>query len=147
VASQRRFWANTTGKWISLTCLGIGIVFGVLAALSAAELFEWSFEGSDPISHWWGTGAFAVICVVLGWMAFRPTWSITVGKRGIGIRKLWRHVFIRYDEFQTAELDDTGEPPRIRIVTSKGSLRIVPRINDPEGLAKHLKMMKRNSQT
>jgi hypothetical protein len=147
VASQRRFWANTSGKWISLICLGVGALFGILAALSAAELFDWSFEGGDPISHWWGTGAFGLICVVLVGFAFRPTWSITVGKRGIGIRKLWRHVFIRYDEFQSAQVDEVGEPPRVRIVTSKGSLGIFPRINDPEGLAKHLTMMKRDSQT
>ena len=146
MGSRRRSWANNAGKWISLIALGIAILFGILAALSAALLFDWSLESGRPISHWWGTTAFAILCVVLGWLALRPTWSITVGTRGIGMRKLWRHVFIRYDEFQSAELGKTGDPPRIRIVTNKGSFAIFPRITDPEGLAQHLTTMKRNHQ-
>jgi hypothetical protein len=143
VGTQRRSWSIPAGKWISLICLGIAILFGALAVLSAAGLFDWSIEGGATISPWWGTSVFAVIFLGTGWYAFQPTWSVTVGNRGIGIRKLWRHVFVRWDEFEEAVLDGSDEPPRIRIVTKKGSLRISPRLNDPQEVQRHMAMIKR----
>ena len=90
MGTKRRSWSSPAGKWISLICIGLAIPFGLAAAISASGVFDWTIEDGEPISHWWGTSIFAALSIVPGWFAFRTTWSITVGTRGIGIRKLWR---------------------------------------------------------
>ena len=62
-------------------------------------------------------------------------WSVTVGNRGIGIKRLWRQTFVDYAAFESIQLDEGG---KLRIVTGRGAIRIFPQIADAAGLVAHV---------
>jgi len=139
VASVRRQWVNALGKSASLTALGFALVCAVLAVIFAAGPV-----GQDgPTVRMWGAAVCAVLSVIAGWLALQPTWSVTVGKRGIGLKRLLHHRFIDYDALQEVRLDPSKRLRGLRIVTRKGSLSVFPALADSEGLAAHVETLAR----
>jgi len=121
--------------WIAVPC-------GVLAALSAAGLFDWSLEPGRPISHWWGTSVLAALFVGLMLLSLATTWSITAGPRGTGVKRLWRQTFIPHDALREVHVGGS-DPPTLRFVTDKGTVRVFPRMAQAESLAQHVRSLKK----
>jgi hypothetical protein len=140
MGSQRQSWAHPIGKAISLTSLVLALPCGVHAVLSGIGLFEWSLEPGRPISHWWGTSALALLCVALTLLALAPTWSITAGPRGTGLKRLWRHTFIPHETLREVRLG-SGDPPNLRFVTEKGTVRVFPRMGQSASIAEHVRRL------
>jgi len=142
MGTQRKSWANPIGKAISLTALVLGVPCGVHAILSAAGVFDWRIEPGRPISHWWGTSVLAALFVVLMLVALAPTWSITAGPRGTGIKRLWRNTFIPHEALREVMLG-TNDPPSLRFVTDRGTVRIFPRMAQSAAVAEHVRSLQR----
>jgi len=140
MGNQRKSWANPIGKAISLTALVLAVPCGVHAVLSAAGVFDWSLEPGRPISHWWGTSVLAALFVGLMLLAIAPTWSITAGPRGTGIKRLWRNTFIPHEILREVHLG-SGYPPSLRFVTDKGTVKIFPRMGQGAAVAEHVRSL------
>lgn len=86
VATERRSWPNPLGRAISLT--GLAAAGGVVV-LTAALALVGPEDGPRSL-------AFLPLAAVvpLVWLALRPTWSVTVGRRGVGLRRLGRQRFV-----------------------------------------------------
>jgi hypothetical protein len=85
VTLARRTWPNPLGRTISLVAVGCGLVAIVVAAglaLSGAEGPRWL--ALTPL----------VTLPPLVWLALRPAWSITIGNRGVGVRRLGSQRFV-----------------------------------------------------
>ena len=68
-----------------------------------------------------------------------PTWSVTVGKRGIGVKKLARRRFVDYDGFNGIDLDETRRCRRLRIATRTGTVTIFPSLAEADQLLAHVR--------
>jgi len=141
MGTQRQSWAHPIGKGISLTSLVLAVPCGVHAVLSGFGLFDWSLEPGRPISHWWGTSVLAGLFAALMLLALAPAWSITVGPRGIGVKRLWRNTFIPHENLREVLLGKT-DPPTVRFVTDRGTVRVFPRLGRAAELADHVKSLR-----
>ena len=143
MSSVRRQWPNSAGFNISMVASFAAIVFGILAGLSATNGLDFRPETGSASANWVAAAIFGLLFLVLGWLALQPTWSVTVGKRGIGIKKLLRQRFIDYDSFEEIWIGAGGGSRSLRIVTKQGTLTIYPRLPDAEGFAAHVKSIAR----
>jgi len=143
MGSQRQSWPHPIGKAISLTSLVLAVPCGAHAVLSALGVFDWSIEPGRPISHWWGTSVLAGLFVLLMLLALAPTWSITAGPRGTGVKRLWRQTFIPHESLHEVRLGRT-DPPTVVFVTDKGSVRVFPRLARAAEVAEHVRSLQRS---
>jgi hypothetical protein len=139
VAKVRRQWINAAGKAISWSAVGVAVASG-LGALAAGAGWLGSPEDT-PALRWSVTGVLAALAVVAVAVAAYPTWSVTVGRRGIGVRKLGRTRFVDYDGLVDVDL----EPRRIRIATRRGRITVYPRLQDADGFADHVQNLRREA--
>jgi len=72
-----------------------------------------------------------------------PTWSITAGPRGVGLKKLWRHTFVPHDKLKEVVVGGGAEDPTVRFITVGGSVGVFPRIPKGDEVARHIEMLKR----
>jgi len=133
---------NPLGRTISLTALGVALVLAALAALAAVNVIDFRAEIGSESANLWGAAVLAALGAASLVAALRPTWSITVGRRGLGVKKLWRQRFVEWKSFEQVLGIDVGT---LRIVTRRGVLKIVPRLPDAKGFADHAKVVARKT--
>lgn len=138
MGTQRQSWPHPIGKAISLTALVLAVPCGVHAVLSGFGVFDWSLEPGRPISHWGPTSVLAALFVALMLLALAPTWSITAGPRGTGIKRLWRQTFIPHESLREVRLGKS-DPPTVVFVTEKGTVRVFPRLARAAEVAEHVR--------
>jgi hypothetical protein len=143
VGSQRETWKNPLGKVFSLAALGLAALFGVFAVISATAIIEWSEGPEQATFRLWGTVTLLVLVLACVGFAMLPTWSITAGPRGVGLKKLWRHTFVPHDKLRQVVVGGSEEEPTVKFVTDRGSVGVFPRIPKGDEIAKHVEMLKR----
>ena len=82
-----------------------------------------------------------VPCLVCFCLSLWPSWSVTVGRRGIGVKKLFRTRFVSYENYREILLDDTGKSVKLKIKMARGGLRIVPLPQNPQELVDHVRTL------
>lgn len=143
MAKARRQWSNKPGVAISIGALVLAAASGLLAALFALRVFD-SLEGG-PQARWPGTIVLAVLVILLVWVALLPTWSLTVGRRGIGIRRLGRTRFVDHGSLVGIDLDPSKALRGLRVRTRSGAITILPPIQDAAGFASHAESLARQA--
>ena len=133
--SARKQWANPIGRWTSLVLVAVGVALASLCALTAAGVINWGEQRDSAAVRGSVAAVNGGLALLLIGFAIRPTWSVTVGNRGIGIKRLWRQTFVDYASFESIQLDESG---KLRIVTGRGAIRIFPQIADAAGLVAHV---------
>lgn len=141
MGSPRRSWDNPGGKTLSLAGLGVAAA-GLLLAVAAAA--GW-LEGEDtPAAAVYAVYAVSALVLAAGLVvAILPTWSITVGRRGIGLRRLFGVRFVDWGGFNGVEGADAGQ---LRLVTRRGALKIRPRLPQAAEFARHAASLHRDWQ-
>ena len=143
MGSQRETWTNPLGKVFSLAALGMALLFGVFAVISATAIIEWSEGPEQATLRLWGTVVLALLTAGSVGFAMLPTWSITAGPRGIGLKKLWRNTFVPHDKLKEVRVGGSPEDPTVRFITDGGSAGVFPRIPKGDEIARHVEMLKR----
>jgi hypothetical protein len=143
VGTQRQSWTNTPGKLVSLVALSAAALFAAFCLVSASGVVAWTTGPQQQTARWVGSAVLAVITLVCVGLALLPTWGITAGPRGVGLKKLWRHKFIPHDRLHEVRLDGDPESPRLRFVTESGTVGVMPRIAGADEIAKHVNYLKR----
>jgi hypothetical protein len=143
VGTQRQSWTNPHGKLVSLVALAAAALFAAFCAVSASGVVAWTTGPEQETVRWVGTAVLAVISLACVGLALLPTWGITAGPRGVGLKKLWRHRFIPHDNLREVRLDGDPEAPKLRFVTEGGTTGVMPRIAGADEIAKHVNYLKR----
>jgi len=143
VGSQRESWNNPLGKVFSLAALGLAALFGVFAVISATAIIKWSEGPEQATFRLWGTVALVVLMAACVGFATLPTWSITAGPRGVGLKKLWRHTFVPHDRLKEVQVGGNPEDPTLKFITAGGSVGVFPRIPKGDEIARHVAMLNR----
>ena len=139
----RKQWNNPIGRTVSLALMIGGVAFLLLSVLTGTKLIQSKEQEDSATVRWSVTAALAIGGLALAGGAVRPTWSLTVGNRGIGIKRLWRQTFVDYGSFESIRL---GEKGKLRIVTSRGSIRIFPPVPDAPALVEHVNTLSARKQ-
>ena len=143
MGSHRGTWTNPLGKVFSLAALAMALLFGVFAVISATEIIKWSEGPEQATLRLWGTVVLAALVAGCVGFAMLPTWSITAGPRGVGLKKLWRHTFVPHDKLKEVRVGGNPEDPTVRFITAGGGAGVFPRIPKGDEIAKHVEMLKR----